>query len=244
MISGAIRNVAVPQECLESVETRLLRGGNESEGTRSCPIALQEAGEIPSTPEGAADQSEDAGKAVIPSMSKGEEAQEHIDQQSRPYLPADSVCAVTQEIGQLEGLLDLLKEGFDGPAATVKVGDTGRTPHHVVCEENHFLFNPVNFYQSGDATHQFGVVGQGGDITQDDDLIAQDATCHWQGMKDFSGHVLLGAGDPEDTALEQIEEMGKVQISLVEDDNLTGANTGAEFTGAFAVIFPCGINNR
>ena len=43
--------------------------------------------------------------------------------------------------------------------------------------------------------------------------------------------------------LKQIKEMGKVQIRLVKDDNLTGANTGAEFTGSFAVVFSCRIND-
>ena len=59
----------------------------------------------------------------MPSMSEGQEAQEHIDQKSRPDLPADSVGSVAQEIGQLQGLLDLLEEGFNGPAATVKVSE-------------------------------------------------------------------------------------------------------------------------
>jgi len=176
-------------------------------------------------------------------MSEGQKAQQHIDQQSRPYLPANGIGTVAQEISQLQGLLDLLEKGFNGPAATVKVGDTGRTPLHVVGEEYHLLFNPVNFHQGGDAAHQFWVVGQCADIAQGDDFIAQDATCHWQGMKDFIGHVLLGAGDPEDTALEKIEEMGKVQISLVEDNDLSGANTGAEFTGAFTVVLSRGVNN-
>ena len=79
MLSGAVRNVAVPQECSKSLETGLLRGGYEAEGARCCPIGLKEPGQIPSTPEGAEYQGENAGKAVMPSMSEGQEAQEHID---------------------------------------------------------------------------------------------------------------------------------------------------------------------
>jgi len=73
--------------------------------------------------------------------------------------------------------------------------------------------------------------------------LAVNFVLYRQGVKDFSGHILLGTGDPEDATLEKIKEMGKVQISLVEDNDLSGANTGTEFTGAFAVIFSCGIND-
>ncbi len=44
-------------------------------------------------------------------------AQQHIDQQGHPDLPAHGVGVVTQEIGQLQRLLDLLEEHFDLPPA-------------------------------------------------------------------------------------------------------------------------------
>jgi len=62
-------------------------------------------------------------------------------------------------------------------------------------------------------------------------------------MKDLSGHVVLGACDPEDASLEKIEKVGKVNVCLVKDDDLPGADTSAEFAGAFAVIFPRGVND-
>src|ERR1700704_4250066 len=46
----------------------------------------------------------------------------------------------------------------------------------------------------------------------------------------------------EDAPLEKVEEMGKVQISLVENDNLTGPNGRAEFAGAVGVVFPRGVD--
>jgi len=73
--------------------------------------------------------------------------------------------------------------------------------------------------------------------------LAVNFVLYRQGVKDFSGHILLGTGDPEDATLEKIKEMGKVQISLVEDNDLSGANTGAEFTGAFTVVLSRGVNN-
>jgi len=51
MVTGGIRDVAVPEGCLEPLETRLLRSGYESEGAGCCPVGLQETGHIPATPE-------------------------------------------------------------------------------------------------------------------------------------------------------------------------------------------------
>ena len=45
-------------------------------------------------------------------VEDGQKAQQHIDEQRRPHLPADGIGAVAQEVGQLEGLLDLLEEGY------------------------------------------------------------------------------------------------------------------------------------
>ena len=104
-------------------------------------------------------------------------------------------------------------------------------------------FGAVDFHQGGDAAHDIGIIGEGGGIAQGNDFIAQDATGHRQGLEDFAGHVLLGAGHPEDAALQEIEEMGEVHIRLVEDDNLSGADGGAEFAGAFGVVFPRGVDD-
>jgi hypothetical protein len=238
MISDAIRNVAVPQEHSEALEAGLLRGGYEAEAARCCPIGLQEACQIPSTPEGAPQQGEKPGEAMTPVMQERLETKEHIDQQGCPYLPAHGIGAVAQEISQLQGLLDLLEEGFDGPAAAVEVGDAGGAPLQVVGEEDQFLFTSVDFDQCGDAAHQFGVMVKGGCMAQGNDLVAQDATNGRQGVNHLADHVILGAGDPEDATLEKIEEMSEVQISLVEYDNLTGTNAGAEFAGAFGVVLP------
>jgi len=243
MITGANRNVAVPQEYSKPIETGLLRGGYESKATRCCPIGLQEAGEIPSTPEGAPHQGKQPGKAMAPMMQECLETKEHINQQSRPYLPADSIGAVSQEISQLQGLFDLLEEGFDGPPAAVKVGDAGGTPLQIVAQEDQFLFTPVDFNQGGDATHQFGIMAKRGDMAQGNDLIAQDAPGDRQGIDYLTDHVILGAGDPENAALKKIEEVGEIQIRLVENDYLTGSNAGAEFAGAFGVVFPGSVNN-
>jgi len=37
--------------------------------------------------------------------------------------------------------------------------------------------------------------------------------------------------------------MGKVEVSLVKDDDLPGADGGAEFAGASGIVFPRGIDD-
>ena len=70
MSMGVSSNVAVPQGKSKAVETGLLRGSYEPEGSRCCPIGLKEACQVPSPPEGAAHQGEQARKAMMPSMSE------------------------------------------------------------------------------------------------------------------------------------------------------------------------------
>jgi len=243
MISDAIRYVAVPREYSKPSKTGLLRGGYKAKAARCCPIGSQETREIPTTPESATQQSKKPDEAMTPVMQECLEAKEHIDQQCRPYLPANGVGTVAQEISELQSLLDLLEEGFNGPAATVKVGNAGRTPLQVIGEEDQFLFTSVDFNQCGNAAHQFGVMLKGGGMAQGNDLITQDTTGGRQGVNYLADHIILGACDPEDSALKKIKEMGEVQIRLVEDDNFTGTNASTEFTGALDVVLSGGVDN-
>jgi len=80
MLSDAIMYVAVPQKCSKPLEIGLLRGGYESKATRRCPIAIEQTGQIPPSPQGSADHGEDSGKDVMPAMSEGQKPQQHIDQ--------------------------------------------------------------------------------------------------------------------------------------------------------------------
>ena len=101
---GAV-NVAVPQQSAESCEKRPLRSDDEK-----------------------------AGEAMRPPAEEGQKAEEHIDEQCRPHLPAHGIGAVAEEPGELEGLLE---EGFDGPAVPVKISDAGRAPLQVVRKKDH-----------------------------------------------------------------------------------------------------------
>src|SRR5271166_2230215 len=67
-------------------------------------------------------------KGVIPATDHAEKTRKDIKQQCRPDLPTDRVCAVAQEIAQLQALLDLSKEDFDLPAAAIQISDTAGAP--------------------------------------------------------------------------------------------------------------------
>ena len=97
-----------------------------------CPIEAEELVELEAVPEDAADKGEEAGEAMGPFAEEGLEAEQDVEQERGPDLPADGIGAVTEEVAELEGLLDLLEEDLDLPAAAVEVGDGGRSPVKVV----------------------------------------------------------------------------------------------------------------
>ena len=75
--------------------------------------------DIHRVPQQGAQQGEETGEAVRPLAAPGQKAQEDVDQQCRPYLPLDCILVVPEEAAQLERLLYLLEERFDGPASLV-----------------------------------------------------------------------------------------------------------------------------
>lgn len=76
---------------------------------RLCPIELQQGEQVEAIPGHAADEGEKPGEAVLPCAQKGLEAQEQVQEQGGPDLPAHGVGAMAEEIAELEGLLDLIE---------------------------------------------------------------------------------------------------------------------------------------
>jgi len=104
----------------ESGQKGLLWRSQERAATTGCPIDFEQAAEFEFLPPGRAQQGKEAGERVAPLAQPGREAQQHIGQQGRPHLPADSVGGVTQEVRQLEGLFDLFEEHLaNNPVAIV-----------------------------------------------------------------------------------------------------------------------------
>lgn len=75
---------------------------------------------MPAAPQYGPDHGEEAGKAVLPGMPEGEEADQQVGQQACPDLPAHRVGVMAEEVGQLDGLLDLLEKHFDVPTSLSK----------------------------------------------------------------------------------------------------------------------------
>ena len=133
----------------------------------------------------------------------------------------------------------MLKEGFDGPTVPVEVGDACRAPFQIVGEKHHLLFLAVDFHQRHDAAQQTGVILRDRRVREYDEFIAQDlGSGHGQCSEDLIGHVLLGTGDPGHAPLVEIAEVKEIQIRLVEDHDLPGANACAKFPRTQGVIFP------
>jgi hypothetical protein len=71
--------------------------------------------------------------------------QQQIQQQRRPEVLANGVFAVSEEVGDAQGLFDLLEEHFDAPAAFVECAHAAGGPRGVVRNEDHGGFLDVEF---------------------------------------------------------------------------------------------------
>src|SRR5512135_2701710 len=115
--------IGCPTASSESCQIGLLRRAEKASAASGCPIDFQQTAQFELLPQRRAQQRKEPGEAVAPLAQPSTEAQQEIQQQRRPYLPAHRASRVAQKVGQLERLLDLLEEHFDLPAAPVEVGD-------------------------------------------------------------------------------------------------------------------------
>jgi len=237
--------IGCPIDLSEAWQIGLLGRAQETAAATGCPIAGQQAAPVQFLPQGRTHQSKEPGEAVAPLAEASPEAQQQIDEQGCPHLPAHGVGVVAEEVGQLEGLFEFLEEHFNAPAAAIQVSDGLRAPAHVVGQENHFPELAVHLDQGGDAA-QLDRIKLFGRAGQDDQVVAQNVSVR-AGLK-FSDHpalqVVLGTGDPEHLPHRQIGQMGEVQIRLVKDDNLPGPYARAHFPRPQVVVFPGGVHQR
>jgi hypothetical protein len=87
------------------------------------------------------------------------QSQQQVAQKRGPNLPAHRIGAVAEKVGEFEGLLDLLENHLDRPAAAVKVDHGLRAPFHVFGEEFHFAVLPVDLHQGPHAAHAARIFG-------------------------------------------------------------------------------------
>ena len=128
--------------------------------------------------------------------------------------------------------------GFDAPAASIQIADTGCRPLEVVRQENHSNPFAVDLDPCLDSAQAPGILSAGLVSAQSDLVVADDiAFRSFQIFPvDTVAEVVLGPGDPEDAASRQIKEVGKVNVGLVEDGYLASLEPGAELHGAGVVM--------
>src|SRR5271157_5286953 len=92
-----------------------------------CPTESKQIPEVNFYPERGSQQREQPGKGVIPATDHVEKTHQDIEQQCRPDLPADRICAVAQEIAQLEALrIDALPGGMTEFSETLRTDPAKR----------------------------------------------------------------------------------------------------------------------
>src|SRR5271165_4401664 len=124
-----------------------------------CPTESKQIPEVNFYPERGSQQREQPGKGVIPATDHAEKTHKDIEQQCRPDLPADRVCAVAQEIAQLQALLYLFKEHLDLPAAAIQISDTAGAPLQIVSQKLHLALLAIDFHHSPYSAYRFGIIG-------------------------------------------------------------------------------------
>ena len=222
-------------------KTRQVSGlgrGAHAVSVSCCPIEVSEFKESEAVPNNASNNREQAGKTMWPLALEGDKSKQHIKQHGCPKLPAYGMLGVAKEVAYLEGLFDLLEEGFDTPAASIQIADTRSSPIEVVGQENHGGPFAVDLDPGFDSAQAFRILPAGLVSDQSDLVVADDITFgSFQAFSaDTVAEVVLGSGHPEYTASGQVEEVGKVNVGLVEHGDLSGLEPGAELHGAGAVM--------
>lgn len=222
-------------------KTRQVSGlgrGAHAVSVSCCPIEVSEFKESEAIPDHTSNDSEEAGKTMRPLTLECDEAKQHIKQHSRPELPAYGMLGVPKEVADLEGLFDLFEEGFNAPSASIQIADTRSSPIEVVGQENHGGPFAVDLDPGFDSAQAFRILPAGLVSDQSDLVVADDIAFRvFQAFSaDTVAEVVLGSCDPEDTAVRQIEEVGKVNVGFVEDRDLSGLKPGAELHGAGVIM--------
>ena len=151
----------------------LLWRAEEAAAATGCPIAFEQAAPGQLLPQRRTHQGKEPGEAMAPLAEAGPEAQQQIDEQRRPHLPAHGVGVVAEEVGQLQRLFEFLEEHFNAPAAAIQVSYGLRAPSHAVGQENHFPEFAIHLDPGGDAAQcdRIKLLRRAG---QDDQVIVQN----------------------------------------------------------------------
>lgn len=210
-----------------------------------CPIEVGHFEDIEAVPHHASNDGKEPGKAVRPLALESDKSEQDVEQHGRPQLPAYGMLGVAEEVADFEGLLVLLKEGFDSPTAAIKIADARSGPIKVIGQENHRHPLSVDLHPGGDAAQALRILCSGAVSEQSDLVVADNASFFLlQALSaDMATEVILGPGYPKDAPPGQTEEVGEVDVSLVKDGDLPGLKTRTERHGSCVVVVRCFLND-
>jgi len=222
----------------ETRKISLLRAGAHAVSVSCCPIEIGEVEKTESIPDNPAYEGEQARKAVRPLAFESEKAQQDVEQEGGPELPADGMLGITEEVADFEGLFYLLEEGLDPPAAAVQVADTGRSPVQIIGQKNHDSFLSVDFDEGLNAPQSLRILSAGLGTDQGNIIIAEDLSGALTEAfaTDMVTQIILGPCDPEDASLVQVEKTVKMDVGLVENGDLPVLKPGTKGQSACAVV--------
>ena len=221
-------------------EIGLLGSRSHSKASTGCPIEIEQVPQVKAIPKHASDKCEQADKTMLPAAQPGLEAEQHIEQQSAPNLPAHGIGAMAEEIAQVERLFDLAEEGFNGPAAAIQFADRMGRPLQIISQKFHHSPLAINLHPCRYPAHRLGIILTGFFVLKDHQIIAQNIALGLleQPLDTAQGHVLFGPGDKVNAPQGQVKEVGQIDVGLVKQYDFTGFEGGAHFAGSFGVIVP------
>ena len=131
-------------------------------------------------------------------------AQQEVQQQRRPELPANGVFAVPEEVRDAQGLFDLIEEYFNAPAAFGERSHSAGGPCGVVRNEDRGGLLAVEFDEHFHPPEGVGV------------LVSAFGGLFEEPLFDGVGHVVLLPCEPVDAAPVEGGEVEEIDVGLVK----------------------------
>lgn len=186
----------------KSRQIGLVRCPEETSAACGSPIDLEQAAPVEFLPKYRSDQGEEPRETMAPLAEKGGKAQEQVSQHGCPHLQAHRVSIGTQEVRQLERLLEFLEEELNPPSAAVEVRHTLGTRGKVVRQKDHLTQISVDLHPCHHPTGNFRIGPAGGSDAQLDDLVGQNVAIRRRLKFDHNAELQVVV-DARDLALQQ-----------------------------------------
>ena len=221
---------------LESGQKRFFCGKYGSVRAVGCPIAAQEFAEVRFHPQRASHDPDTAREAAPPAGDVAQKAQQQVRQQPGPDLPLDGLLVGSDEVLQLERLLEFLEEQLDCPARAVQSGDGARAPGGVVRDERHLAFGAVDNHERRDHAQQAGIGFGGSDAGGAHQLVTEDLAPAGQRLNGLEEHPALGPQDEEYVPRVQIGEKRQIDVGAVGQQHVPRAEARAKRARPYGVV--------